>query len=359
MPKPVLIAVSFAALFALMVTPVVAAEADDETWTVPRTADGHPDLQGVWSNNNATPLERPAEWEGKERLTDAELEELIAAAREVSNPGEDALFVDQLVLAAIAKTKAETYDPATGNYNQFWVSERDFSNRTSLVVDPPDGRVPALTEDKRRQVCSLMTHLQEHPADSWLDRPLSERCITYGMPFISPGYNAYFQIFQSSDHVVIHQEMIHDARVIPLGDKPQLDDGIQLWHGDSRGHWEGDTLVVETKNFSPKSNFMFSADGLNVIERFTRLGPDHLEWQVTFTDPDTWAKPWTVSIPLKGTDEALFEYACHEGNYGMEGILSGHRAHEAQGRAAQVDPENLFGDLDCSDLVPASSGGAE
>ncbi len=355
MRRRILSSIFVVALLALTGTAVLAAAAD-ESWTVSRNDYGHPDLEGVWANNNAIPMERPAEWEGKDRLTEAELQELVEAAKEASNPGEDALFGDQLVLAAIAKTKAESYDPATGNYNQFWVAERDFSNRTSLVVEPPDGRIPPLTEAARRKMCAQIEYASEHPADSWLDRSLSERCVSFGVPFVGAGYNGYFQIFQSLDHVVIVQEMIHDARIIPLVDRPSLSDDIRLLHGDSRGHWDGDTLVVETRNYSPKSSFRGSSENLQLTERFTRLGPTHLEWELTISDPSTWTAPWSISIPLKGTDEAIFEYACHEGNYGMSGILAGHRAHEAQGKAPQQAPLNLrYQTLGCEETPSAGA----
>ena len=181
-------------------------------------------------------------------------------------------------------------------------------------------------------MCAQMAYASEHPADSWLDRPLSERCVSYGVPFVGAGYNGYFQIFQSEDHVVIVQEMIHDARIIPLVDRPPLSDDIRLLHGDSRGHWDGDTLVVETRNYSPRAASGARRRNLQLTERFTRLGP---------TPPRVGAHDrrsydldgsWRISIPLKGTDEAIFEYACHEGNYGMTGILAGHRAHEAEGK---------------------------
>ena len=308
-----------------------AAQSDDATWTVPRTPDGHPDLQGVWANNNATPLERPEAWKGKDRLTPEELAELQVAAQEAVDEG-DALFGDQLVLAAIERTQAESYDPTTGNYNQFWVADRDFSDRTSLVVDPPGGRIPELTAEGKERVEGLMAHRRDHPADSYTDRPLSERCVTYGVPRLGAGYNSYYQVFQSRDHVVVFMEMNHDARVIPLTGRPHVDDGVRLLHGDSRGYWEGDTLVIETTNYSRASNFRGARDNLHVVERLTRVGPRTLNYEVTLNDPTTWTAPWTVEIPLMGSEDPVFEYACHEGNIGMEGILSGHRAQERAGQ---------------------------
>ncbi len=309
------------------------AQAQDSNWTVPRTPDGQPDLQGVWANNNATPLERPPEWEGKERLSEEELAELRAAAAEAVDDG-DALFGDQLVLAAIERTKANSYDPTTGNYNQFWIADRDFNNRTALVIDPPNGRIPPLTASGRDRAQMLRDHRSEHPADTFTDRPLSERCVTYGVPRLGAGYNSYYQVFQSSTHVVIYHEMNHDARVVPIDGTPPLDDDIRLWHGDSRGHWEGDTLVVETRNYSAQATFRgVSSENLHITERFTRSGPRTLEYEVTIDDPTTYTGPWTASIPLMGTTDAIYEYACHEGNIGMEGILAGHRAEEREAAA--------------------------
>ncbi len=319
-----------------------AGAANDADWTVPRTAYGHPDLQGVWANNNGSPLQRPAAWAGKERLSDEEFRELMAAVAEATDPGADALFGDQLVLAAIERTKATSYDPTTGNYNQFWIADRYFTRRTSLVVDPPDGLIPPFTEAASKRLCRRVKHLMEHPADSWLDRPIPERCISYGAPFIFPGYNSYHQIFQSEDHVVIHQEMIHDARVIPLDGKPHVADEVRLWHGDSRGRWEGDTLVVETRNYSKKNDFMGSSEQLTITERFTLTDPDTIEWAITVDDPGTWTRPWTASMPLKRTENAIYEYACHEGNYAMEGMLAGARAEEAANKPKQLDPGAVF-----------------
>ncbi len=316
------------ALVASVAAPAAAQAQAGADWTLPRTADGHPDLQGVWANNNVTPLERPAAWAGKARLSAGELAALEAAAAEATDPGQDALFGDQLVLAAIAGEQATSYDPTTGNYNQFWVVERDFNDRTSLVVDPPDGRIPALTPAAERLLAARAAYRAAHPADTWEDVPLQERCITYGVPRLGAGYNSYYQIFQTAGHVVFLMEMNHDARIIPLDGRPRLEAGVRQWHGDSRGRWEGDTLVVETTNYSPRSDFRGASDNLRVVERFTRTGPDTLEYAVTIDDPTTWIRPWTASIPLLRSEDALYEYACHEGNYGMEGILAGHRAQE-------------------------------
>jgi len=320
-------------VLALLVVPVETS-AQDDGWTLPRTADGHPDLQGVWANNNATPLERPEQWAGKDTLTDEELAALQVAAIEAVDDG-DALFGDQLVLAAIEQTKAGSYDPTTGNYNQFWIADRDFSNRTSLVVDPPDGRIPAMTSSGQARAKMLRDHRRLHPADTYTDRPLSERCVTYGHPRLGAGYNSYYQLFQSKDHVVVYMEMNHDARVIPIDGTPTLNDDVRLWHGDSRGYWDGDTLVVTTTNYASHATFRgITSNNMTVTERFTRAGPQTLNYEVTINDPTTYTKPWTVMIPLMGTTDAVYEYACHEGNIGMDGILAGHRAEEREALTA-------------------------
>jgi len=307
--------------------PSAFGQASDGQWVVPRTPDGHPDLQGVWANNNITPLERPEVWADKAELSDEELAALRVAATNAVGDG-DALFGDQLVLAAIQGIEATSYDPTTGNYNQFWIADRDFTNQTSLVIDPPTGRIPDVLPDARERLREAGQYGRDHPADSYTDRPLPERCVTYGVPRLGAGYNSYYQIFQSADYVVIMYEMIHDARIIPLGDQQRLDDGVRLLHGDSRGYWDGDTLVVETTNYSSSASFRGSSDGLHMVERFSRVAPDTLQWEVTITDPTVWTAPWTVQIPLAHSPEPMFEYACHEGNIGMEGILAGHRYEE-------------------------------
>jgi hypothetical protein len=313
----------------LLVPVSVAGQSADDGWTLPRTPDGHPDLRGVWANNSATPLECPEAWADKARLTDEELAALLVASDHAVGDG-DALFGDQLVLAAIAGIEATSYDPTTGNYNQFWIAERDFDNRTSLVIDPPDGRIPDLTPEAQARRRDGVARRDEHPADTYTDRPLQERCVSYGVPRLGAGYNSYAQLFQSADHVVFLNEMIHDARVIPIDGQPHLPDRVRQLHGDSRGHWEGDALVIETTNYSLQARFLGASDNLHIVERLTRVGPKTLNYEVTITDPTTWTRPWTVIIPLMGSDDAIFEYACHEGNIGMEGMLAGHRAEERE-----------------------------
>ena len=310
-----------------LVPMTAAAQSAEAGWVAPRTPDGYPDLQGVWANNNATPLERPEAWAGRETLSEEELAALRVSAASAVGDG-DALFGDQLVLAAIEGVEATSYDPTTGNYNQFWIADRDFNNRTSLVVDPPDGRIPALTPEAQERRRAAFEYSRAHPADSYTDRPLQERCVTYGIPRLGAGYNSYYQIFQNVDHLVFMNEMIHDARLIPLTGEPHLAESVGQLHGDSRGYWEGDTLVIETTNFSSTANFRGSSDGLHLVERLTRVGARTLDYELTVTDPTVWTRPWTVRIPLMLSDEPMFEYACHEGNIGMDGILAGHRAEE-------------------------------
>ena len=308
---------------------LAVGQTSDSTWTLPRTPDGHPDLQGVWANNNATPLERPEVWSDKDTLSAEELAALEVAAATAVGEG-DALFGDQLVLAAIEGIEATSYDPTTGNYNQFWIAERDFTSQTSLVIDPPNGRIPDVTEAARERRRQAVSYARDHPADTYTDRPLQERCVTYGVPRLGAGYNSYYQMFQSENHVVFMNEMIHDARLIPLTGLPHTPDAVRQLHGDSRGRWDGETLVVETTNYSSDATFRGSSDGLHMVERFTLVGPRTLNYEVTLTDPTVWTKPWTVLIPLNRSDEPMFEYACHEGNIGMDGILSGHRAEERE-----------------------------
>jgi len=312
------------------------AKTESKVWTPPRTADGHPDLQGVWANNNATPLERPKELAGRAMLTEKEVAALQNKARELfDNGNSDAAFGDTVFASVLAnvngsKSGFTSTDGQTGDYSSVWLVERNFDNRTSLITDPPDGRLPALTAEaqkRRAATAAARERLPEGPED----RSLSERCITFGAPRLGAGYNSYYQIVQSPDSVAIVMETIHDARVIALDGHPHLPSTVQTWLGDSRGHWEGDTLVVDTTNYKAGA-FMNASEKLHVVERFTRTGPDTLKYEVTVDDPATWAKPWSVLIPLSHSRDAIYEYACHEGNEGLVGMLAGARAEEKAAR---------------------------
>ena len=299
-------------------------------YKVPKTAFGHPDLEGVWTNNSATPLQRPAAWADKAVLTDAEIAKVQSAARQLEEQG-DALFGDELITDTLqGHTASKSHDTETGNYNAFWLPSRDFERRTSLIIDPPNGRIPPETPEAQKRRAAVAEQRRLHPADGPENRGLSERCITFGVPRFQAAYSSVYQIVQSPTDVVFNMETIHDARVIPVDGRPHLSDQISQWLGNSRGRWEGDTLVVETKGFSSKSNFQGSSTGLRLVERFTRIGRDTLQYDATMSDPATWTKPWTARLYFKRTDEPLLEYACHEGNVGMHGILSGARKLEAQ-----------------------------
>jgi hypothetical protein len=314
------------------------------TWRAPRLPDGHPDLQGVWANNAVTPLTRPTQWKDKALLTDQELEDLKRTIVRYVDQGGDAIFGSIVQLALDAKETGKfnqtSYDPTTGNYNQFWMADRDIDNRTSLVVDPPDGQLPPLTPEAekaratgRQQVVQGSENGPRGPADGPEDRPLGERCITFGAPRFGANYNSYFQIVQTPETVTIYQETIHDARMVDMTGAPHLPSNVRQWHGDSRGRWEGDTLVVETTNYS--MGFMGSTADVKITERFARLEADYLNWSVTVDDPKTWTKPWTFMVRLKRSDDQIYEYACHEGNVAMIGILAGARADEAKEAAAK------------------------
>ena len=302
---------------AVVVAQTRAAAPDD---TMPRTAWGAPDLQGVWTGSSLTPLERPGDLDGREVLTAAEAAALEsrAAERRVDAP-------------------PRAGDP--GTYNQFWFDPGTKvipGGRTSLVVDPPDGRLP-FTESGREQNRVSSAHYGVGPRDSYVDLDTGERCLTDGLPLRYSGYNANYQIFQTADHVAILGEMFRDLRIIPLDGRPHAD--VPQWLGDGRGRWEGDTLVVETRSFADKAHFWWvnawraTRPTLRLVERFTRVGAETLEYEFTMEDPGMFMRPWTARIPLT-TDQAsrgvttgpLYEYACHEGNYAMTGTLAGARA---------------------------------
>ena len=289
-------------------------------WTMPRTADGHPDLEGVWANNTITPLERPKQFADKPELTDAEFAHLEKRVKEIMSGG-DAIFGDDLFNNAVSGNDAfRSSDTRTGNYSQVWLSDRFVEKRTSLIVDPPNGRIPARVP----QAAARQTALA--PRGPFDALGLSTRCITMGMPNLFAGYQSYFEFVQSRDYVVLRTEMIHEARIIPLDGRPHVPSSLRQWHGDSRGRWEGDTLVVDTTNFSPRSNFRGSSENLHLVERFTRVDADTIDYRIIVEDPTTWVQPWTILIKLRRANEGMFEYACHEGNYGMAAILSAQQA---------------------------------
>jgi hypothetical protein len=303
----------------LVVVLAAAAPAMAQKWTPPKTPDGQPDLQGVWTNITITPLERPAELAGKEFLTPqeaAEYEKRIVAANNV-----DRKNLPPEVDVNLAYNDA-WYDRGTKVVG---------TRRTSLIVDPPDGKIPTLTPEAQKRQTEMRAAAAGHANDGPEGRSLSERCLlwaTAGPPMLPSFYNNNYQIVQAPGYVVIMVEMIHDARIIPLDGRGHLPPNMRQWMGDARGHWEGNTLVVDTTNFTDKTRFRGSADKLHLKERFTRVDPETIVYEFTVDDPTTYTKPWTAQIPMKKSQGPIFEYACHEGNYAMAGMLAGARAQE-------------------------------
>jgi hypothetical protein len=302
-------------------------------WTPPLTPDGHPDLQGVWLNNSATPLERPQQLEGRPSLSDEEVAELRRRAdRLFKDPNTDFAAGDAVFLAALANIDRFKSTTSTGTTSE--MIEREFDNRTSLIVDPPDGRIPPLTPEGQRIRAAAETR-RRRPAEGPEDFTHVERCLTYGVPRLSgtntgAGPLGYYQIVQTPSHIMLFIEAVHEARIITLDGRPHLTSSVGQWQGDSRGRWEGKTLVVDTTNFSARNNFMGSSDHLHLVERFTRVAADRIDYEITIDDPTMWTKPWTAVIRLKRSAQQLFEYACHEGNYEIvRNMLAAARAIEA------------------------------
>jgi hypothetical protein len=297
----------------------LAGQAADSEWPVPRTPWGHPDLQGIWDPTTGTPLERPPQYKDREFLTDEE-----AAERERTR---------------FAQFDSPDRGPGnpTGDYGSVWrEGSKNALNRTSLIVDPPDGRLPPLTAAAKEAASSRAAIRRARgPADDWTDLPLWTRCVTRGTPRIPNNYNSNLHIAQNRERVTIYYEMIHETRTIWLDGRPHLSPNIRLWNGDSRGHWEGTTLVVETTNFNDKQEFnRLPMSTATLIERFTRTGPDQVDYRFTINDPATYTRPVTVIEPMVRNALPYYEYACHESNYGLRNILSGARAEEKAGRGA-------------------------
>ena len=301
----------------------------------PRTAWGAPDLQGVWDFRTITPMQRPERYGDKEFLTQEEAAALDQAATE----REERLWNKP----AERTSSGENVDrrgagEAPGSYNQFWIDSGTKSvdtRRTSLIVDPLNGRYPPLTPAGQRRADARRAYAADHPADSWEDFSSGVRCIlgfNAGPPFTPSAYNNNMQLFQTPDAVVVMTEMVHTARVIPLDGRPHLNPDMLQWSGDSRGRWDGDTLVVETRNFDAKRKWRNTTSSAHLVERFTRVDADTLVYEFTVTDPETWERAWTASVPLRLNPEGMFEFACHEGNYSMPVMLGGARVEEAAGR---------------------------
>ena len=283
-----------------------AGQAAAETWTPSSTPWGDPDLQGIWSFHTNTQLERPSEFAGKEFLTDAEVAEVNA--------------------------KADSENDPNRAYNQVWRSDINSTGRTSLIVDPPDGRIPYTPEGRKRM--EARRALTRRPAQGPEDRTPGERCIHFykaGPPMSPGGYNNNFQLLQTPGYVVILNEQIHQTRIIPLDGRPPIAQTIRQWTGDSRGRWEGNTLVVDSTNFNDKRSGRQgwqATENLHVVERFTRVDADTINYEFTVDDPRSFTRPWTARIPVRTLQGHIYEFACHEGNYGMVNILSGARADE-------------------------------
>lgn len=291
----------------------VAGQGGGET-SIPRMPWGDPDIQGVWSYASLTPLQRPESLGDREYYTPEEAAERNASVLEDVPPRPGSV----------------------GTYNALWFDRGEVSPdlRTSLIVDPADGRLP-LSDEGQRQVAAQREARDLRPADSWLDRTPWDRCITYhGVPPVSTGYNNTYQIVQTPNYVAILVENIHDVRIIPLDGRPPLPESIRQWNGDSRGRWDGDTLVVETTNYSSQTELRFpSTRDTTAVERFTRVGTDRLRHEFTVEDASIYTRPWTAVRDMpRLPDYVIYEYSCHEGNYAMTGILGGARAQEQDAR---------------------------
>ena len=327
-----------------------AQQRGGKRWVTPRTPWGHPDLQGVWDTASGIPLERPKDLGTKAVLGAAE----VAARRdqaekrrlELEKTNAD-LHQSKADASKLTPTQLAGIVGPSVDFNPGLPENRSASTRTSLIVDPPDGRIPPLTPEARQRL-EQREDARGHrgEGDSWEDRNSWERCITRTLPLaMLSTYNSNYQILQTPEFLVIMVEMIHEARIIPLDGRPRIGQGIPQWLGNSRGHWEGDTLVVETTNFVDKldggstmpshPNIVFTHRGsghtLRLVERFTRVDEHTIDYQFTIDDPKTYTRPWTASVPMRndGTPAGIFEYACHEGNAAMEHMLKAARANEA------------------------------
>ena len=312
-------------------TPAPTSPSRATPWTTPRTPDGQPDLQGFWTNTTYVPLERPKNVT-KEFYTKEEAAEMIKRA---------------------AATEAEQTEPGTVadvhyDFTQFGLDRSQGALapnlRTSLIVDPPDGRIPPMTAEGQKRAAARAEERRRMggPYDAAQNQPLSVRCIIMdrvGPPMLAGAYNNNYQIVQTPGYVMILAEMLHDVRIIPLDRRPHLPPNVRQWTGSYRGHWEGETLVVETKNFNGKNPFQGASENMRLVERFTRVDENTIRYQFTIDDPSTWARPWSAEVPWAKTIGPLFEHACHEGNFGLYNILAGARVEEKRAAEGAVSKD--------------------
>jgi len=317
------------AAFSLCIALIPARGQSPATWTSPRTPDGQPDLQGTWTNATLTPFQRPKELGTKQFFT---AQEAASFEKQRVQQGNNDLIEGERGASDLARRA----------YNNFWMDRGTHvttTMRTSLVIDPPDGRIPPFTPEAQKKYDAFHARIAAHPSDGPEDRLLTERCILFGAsgpPMFPEPYNNNYQIVQSPGFVTIAAEMNHATRIIPLNGSAHVPAEIRQWTGDSRGHWEGDTLVVDSTNFKASNQSRFgvsyldgmSDENLHVVERFRRADPNTIIYQATVDDPSVYTKPWTVELSMAKRADRLFEYACHEGNYAMTDILSGARAEE-------------------------------
>ena len=321
----------------LLVPSLAAAQSE----TVPRTPWGDPDLQAVWDYRTVTPLERPEGQADKEFLTEEE-----AASLEQGILARNARLLTRAAESTSASEQVDRREDGTpGFYNNFWLDRGTTTvgtRRTSLIVEPSDGRLPQLTADAQRLADSpearriAEVRRGAQPAQSWTDLDAGDRCIQHakaGPPISVGGYNNNVQLFQAPGYVALLNEQNHDVRIIPLDGRPHVGSQISQWMGDSRGHWEGDTLVVETVQFNGKHDqigrpLRSTGQNLSLVERFTRTDADTLHYEFVVTDPTIWVNSWTVALPMKRNPALIYEFACHEGNYGLYNIMAGSRMEE-------------------------------
>lgn len=306
----------------------LGADPPQNKWSAQKTPEGHPDLQGVWTNSTITPLERDTQYGDRRSLTESEATDLERRQARAVERG------------AAPSDLSRDLPPAgdgVGGYNNFWIDRGskvavvDGEKRSSLIVEPPNGRMPPLKADRRARFAGAAA-VRGRNFDGPETRPLGERCLlafgsSSGPPMLPVLYNNHYQIVQNRDTVTILVEMVHDARIVRLNGQ-HLPSSIRKWMGDSIGRFEGNTLIVETTNFTNKENFRGTTEDRKVTERFTRVAPDTIKYRVTIEDPAALSQPWTAEYPFRLTDDRIYEYACHEGNYALPGILAGAREEE-------------------------------